>query len=75
MKKNQLFYVTAEIAENEPKSMFGPHRAKIDPLNSIKSNEKYIWGYSPLSEESNEPIYVRLLRYLRYRILDDTNMT
>ena len=37
--------------------------AKIEHLNSIKLHIKYIWRYSPLSEESNEPIYAGLLGY------------
>ena len=32
------------LAENGRKPRFGAYRAKIDPLNSIKSYRKYIWG-------------------------------
>ena len=37
--------------------------AKIEHLNTIKLYKKNIWRYSPLSEESNEPIYAGLLGY------------
>ena len=34
------------------KARWPPFRAKIDNVNYIKSHTKYIWGYSPLTEDS-----------------------
>ena len=45
------------------KARWPPFRAKIDNLNYIKYHIEYIWGYSPLTEDSKTLTFVGQIRF------------